>query len=181
MGPGHLGVGLAAKCLAPKAPLMALLVASEALDLLSFGFIAAGVEEVGITSADFSRGLEVIALGSMPWSHGLFMSIFWSLLIVAIAFIITRDRRTSGILGLVVFSHWVLDFIVHPPDLPLLFNNSPRVGLGVWTSGSGLVASIALELALICGGCTIYLAAHRRISLPKQVKAQPKRSLIHSE
>ena len=62
------------------------------------------------------------------------------------------------ILGLVVFSHWILDFIVHIPDLPLFLEGSPNLGLGLWGSGTGLIASIILELALFAIGIAIYLA-----------------------
>ena len=34
-------------------------------------------------------------------------------------------------IGLAVFSHWILDFLVHRPDLPLLWDG-PMVGLGLW-------------------------------------------------
>lgn len=68
----------------------------------------------------------------------------------------------SGVLGLVVFSHWVLDWIVHPADLPLLLDDSPKVGLGLWTSGPGLVASMVLELALFVGGIAVYVLYRRR-------------------
>ena len=64
MGPGHLGIGLAAKRVAPRAPLLVLLAASEILDLLCFVFIFAGLERAG----------EGTDLGTIPWSHGLFMS-----------------------------------------------------------------------------------------------------------
>ncbi len=60
-------------------------------------------------------------------------------------------------MGLVIFSHWALDFIVHLPDLPLLFSNSPRLGLGLWGSGPGLVLSGVLEILLLAGGLVIYL------------------------
>ena len=65
-------------------------------------------------------------------------------------------------IGLVVFSHWILDFIVHPPDLPILFRGSPELGLGLWTSGPGLVFSLILDLALLIGGIVVYLVARKR-------------------
>jgi hypothetical protein len=157
MGPAHLGVGFAAKTIAPKAPLWALLVASEVLDLLSFGFMALGIERASTSQTDFIQGLKIITPGSIPWSHGLFMSLVWSALVMGVAYLVYRDRRTSGILGLVVFSHWILDFIVHPPDLPFFFAGSPQFGLGLWTSGPGLILSIFLEVVLLTGGIAIYL------------------------
>jgi hypothetical protein len=162
MGPGHLGVAFATKPLAPKAPLWMLLVASEALDLLSFGFIAIGMEKVAVRQIDFKNGLQIITPGWIPWSHGLFMSVVWSVLFAAIAYLIFKDWKASGMIGLVTFSHWILDFIVHPPDLPILFRNSPELGLGLWTTGPGLILSIILEFTLFGGGIAIYIIARKR-------------------
>ena len=160
--PGHLGVAFAAKTLVPKAPLWTLLVASEALDFLSFGFIMLGIEKMAVSQIGFEYGIQTITPGSVPWSHGLFISVVWSLIFTAIAYLFLKDWKTSGMIGLVTFSHWILDFIVHPPDLPLLFNNSPVLGLGLWTSGPGLILSIILELALLVGGVAIYLVERKR-------------------
>ena len=90
------------------------------------------------------------------------MSILWSGLAFAITFLISRDRRTAGVIGLVTFSHWVLDFIVHPPDLRLLFDGSPMVGLGLWTSPSGVILSFVLEAVLLAAGIAVYLNAKKR-------------------
>ena len=163
MGPGHLGIALAARPIARKVPLWVLLVASEVLDLLCFGFIALGIEKTGLSHTDFAHGITELTSGVIPWSHGLSMSVFWSLLAAAIAWLVYHNRRASIIVGLVVFSHWALDFIVHPADLPLLFNGSPKVGLGLWSSGPGLLLSIFLEIGLLAGGLAIYLVARKRI------------------
>jgi hypothetical protein len=162
MGPGHFAVAFAAKPAAPKVPLGVLLVASEALDLLCFGFAAVGLEKIGVTQVDLEHGIRIVVPGSIPWSHGLFMSLVWSVGAAALAYLIWRDRRAAGLLGLVVFSHWLLDFIVHTPDLPLLFNAWPLLGLGLWGSGPGLVFSGFLEVALLAGGGAIYLAARKQ-------------------
>ncbi|MBC8505009.1 MAG: hypothetical protein ISR58_12475 [Anaerolineales bacterium] len=162
MGPiGHLGIGFAAKPVSPKAPLWVLLVASEVLDILSFVFVAIGFEEVSMNLSEFIQGNTVI---SVPWSHGLGMSVLWSLLATTITFLIYRDRRTASIIGLVVFSHWVLDFIVHTPDLPLFFSGSPLVGLGLWKTNTGLIFSFILEIVLMVGGVALYLKARNRIN-----------------
>jgi hypothetical protein len=162
MGPAHFATALAAKPAAPKAPLWVLLAASEALDLLCFGFMAIGMENSGVNSMSLDQGLKVVVPASIPWSHGLFMSVVWSVVAAAIAHLIYRDRRTSSIIGLVVFSHWVLDFIVHPGELPLLFNGSPTVGLGLWTSGLGLILSGILEIGLLASGIAIYMVTRKQ-------------------
>jgi hypothetical protein len=157
MGPGHFGVAFAAKTVAPKAPLWALLVASETLDLLSFGFMAAGIENAGVSQSSVTQGVQILSPASIPWSHGLFMSLVWSVLAGGIAYLLLHDRPASAAIGLVVFSHWVLDFIVHLPDLPLFFAGSPKVGLGMWATGTGLILSGVLEVILLSGGITLYL------------------------
>ena len=160
--PGHFGIAFAAKPIAPKAPLWMLLVASEALDFLSFLFITIGVEKMAVTQFDFQNGLRFVSEASVPWSHGLFMSIVWSLLFLAVAYLFFRDWKAGGMIGLVTFSHWILDFIVHPPDLPVLFRNSPLLGLGLWTSGPGFILSVVLEFVLLGVGIAIYITYRKR-------------------
>lgn len=152
---GHIGVGLAAKPVAPKVPLGALLLSVTAVDTLCGVFMAVGLESVD------ANGNSVI-----PWSHGLFMSIIWAIVGFAIAFAVFRDRRAAIVIGLLVFSHWVLDFISHPmglgrdlpPDLPLLFEGSPKVGLGLYNS---VVAALITEFGLFIGGIAVYLVTTR--------------------
>ena len=123
----HIGIGLAAKRFFPEIPLWGLLVSVMAIDLLSFIFLLT------------------------TWlSHGLFMAVVWSVSASLIITLITRLLNskkkqhinilyTSVIIGILVFSHWILDFIGWPmtvinPDLtgvPLLFSDSVTSGLGV--------------------------------------------------
>ncbi len=93
----------------------------------------------------------------MPWSHGLFMSVVWSILIAGITYLIYRDRHSARVMGLVIMSHWLLDFIVHPPELPLLFTGSPIVGLGLWLSPQGYIISNILEVGMLAGGIALYV------------------------
>jgi hypothetical protein len=144
-GSRTLGLGFASKRVAPKAPLWALQVATEVLDLLFPLFKVAGMEYVAVSIADIYRGIQIVNPGWTPWSHGLFMSLIWSVLTAAIAYLFLRNRKTSYVIGLLVFSHWVLDYIVHITDLPLFFADSPLLGLGLWGSGPGLINSGILE------------------------------------
>ncbi len=144
--PGHIAIALAAKPAAPKAPLWVLIVATEVLDLLAFALIALGIERGGGDP-------------SFPWSHGLFMSLVWSAVAAGVGFLLYRDRRAGAVIGLMVFSHWVMDFVSHPPHLPLLFDSSPRVGLGLETT---IPVGLAMEFGLLAIGTAIYLAARKR-------------------
>ena len=160
--PGHLAIALAAKPAAPKAPLWVLLVATEVLDLLSSAFLALGIERTAVGTTDLSRGVQVLSPASVPWSHGLLMSVVWSVVAGATVFFFYRDRRTSIVVGLLVPSHWVLDAVVHLPDLPFLFDDSPLVGLGLWGSGPGLIISSILEFGLLAGGIAVYWVTRGR-------------------
>ena len=152
---GHIGVGLAAKRVAPKAPLGVLLLAATVIDVLCGVFMLTGIE-----------GIDASGASSIPWSHGLFMGVVWSLAGFAVTFLISRDRRTGIVVGLLVFSHWVLDWISHPmgmgrelpPDLPLLFEGSPKVGLGLYNS---IAAAVITDFGLLIGGSVIYLVSTR--------------------
>ena len=164
IAPGHLAIGFAAKPATQKAPIWVLLVAAELLDLINFPLQALKIENYPIGAVNFVNGLQMASPAHMPWSHSLFMAVVWSLLAAGIAYIAYKDRKTSSIIGMVVFSHWFLDLIVHPPHLPLFFNSSPTVGLGLWTSGPGLIFSIVLEFALLATGIYFYLASRKKES-----------------
>jgi membrane-bound metal-dependent hydrolase YbcI (DUF457 family) len=157
----HASIGLMAKPLAPKAPLWALVAATQVPDLLSFGFMAAGIEHGADTRMDFAHGLQYLSQPAIAWSHGLFMSIVWSVVVAALAWLFLRDRRTSSLIGLMVFSHWLLDFIVYP-YMPLLFDGPPWIGLGLITSAPGLILGIILEVGLIAGGLAVYWVTRKR-------------------
>ena len=46
-------------------------------------------------------------------------------------------------------SHWLLDLVVHRPDLPFYPGPSPKVGLGLWHS---LPGTLVVELGLLAVG-----------------------------
>jgi phosphotransferase system glucose/maltose/N-acetylglucosamine-specific IIC component len=87
------------------------------------------------------------------------MSLVWSIAAGAIGFLVLRDRRAGAVIGLAAFSHWVLDFVSHGPDLPLLFEGSLRVGLGLESS---FPVGLIMELGLLAAGVAIYLIARKR-------------------
>jgi membrane-bound metal-dependent hydrolase YbcI (DUF457 family) len=163
-GIGHLSPAFAAKSVTPEVPLWVLLIAGETNDILYFLFSSAGIEpKAAMTVMDFNQGVKYLTPVSNPWSHGLFMSVIWALTAAAIAFLFYLDRRASGVIGLVVFSHWLLDFLMHS-NLPLFFDGSPQVGLGLENSGSGFLFMTVLDLVLLAAGITIYFRARKRIS-----------------
>ena len=124
----HAAVALMGRPLAPKAPVWALVAATQVPDVLFFGFQAVGLERQAATQLDLSRGLIYLSQPLIPWSHGLLMCVVWSAVVGGLAHLFFRDWRASLVMGLLVFSHWLLDFTVYP-NMPILFGNSPVIGL----------------------------------------------------
>ena len=169
-GLGHLAAGFVAKSAAPEIPLWAYLAASEANDILYFLFTSTGLEQKAVTTMSFTEGIKYLAPVSNPWSHGLAMSVVWSFMAAMIALFFTRDRRSSVILGLVVFSHWALDLLMHS-NLPLFFAGSPLVGLGLENTGLGFIIITIFDLVILAAGIIIYFRARKRAALTAR-KAQ---------
>ena len=164
-GIGHFSAGLLAKPVAPQVPFWLLLVASETNDILYFLFSSIGVEPKTSFTMDFENGVRYLSTSTNPWSHGLFMSTVWSLVAGLVALLVYRNKRIAGVMGLVVFSHWLLDFLMHS-NLPIFFVDSPVLGLGLENSGSGFIAMTILDLMLIGGGVAVYLIKRRQIITP---------------
>ncbi len=145
---GHIAVGLAAKPLARKAPLWVLLVSVEALDILASIFSLAGIEniETGTTW--------------VPWSHGLVMAVAWAAVAGGITYLFYRDRRTGIVIGFLVFSHWVLDYISFVTPLPLLFDNAYVVaGLGL---ANNVVLEVVVEVGALIAGIAVYIISSKK-------------------
>src|SRR6266581_4014559 len=127
---GHYGVSFAAKRGDRSIPLWALFVAVQLLDVFWSMFVVFGVEKVrivpGITASN------PLDLYYMPYTHSLVAAL---------------------LLALAVFSHWVLDLVVHRPDLPL-YDNAAKVGLGLWNYPA---PAFLLEVAVLFGGMFLYL------------------------
>jgi membrane-bound metal-dependent hydrolase YbcI (DUF457 family) len=154
-GIGHLAPGFIGKTVEPKLPLLVLIAAAETNDLLYFLFSAVGIEKSAEMTMDFTKGVRYLGTGSNPWSHGLLMSAVWALLAGLLGYVWYRDKRPAFTLGLVVFSHWVLDFLMHS-NLPLFFDGSPMVGLGLENSGPGFVFITVLDIVFLIFGIAYY-------------------------
>ena len=150
---GHYGVGFAAKRVEPSIPLWLLFLAVQLLDVLWAPFVLLGIEKVRIVPG--FTATNPLDLYYMPFTHGLVAAILWSCVGGLAYQILARpSRRQAGVvIGVAVFSHWVLDFIVHRPDLPL-YDNSAKVGLGLWNAPA---LAFGLETVLLFGGIWLCL------------------------
>src|SRR5215831_1946431 len=129
---GHYAVGMMAKRWAPRTSLGTLFAAAALLDLIWPVLVLAGIEVVAITPG--ATEINPLTFIYYPWSHSLVMSIAWGILFGTGYFLIRRYLAGAIVIALLVVSHWLLDLIVHVPDLPLIPGSSPRFGLGLWNS-----------------------------------------------
>jgi hypothetical protein len=156
---GHYGVAFAAKKITPRVPLPLLFIAAQLADILWPVFLITHIEKYAIVP-----GTSVVSPYDFiyyPWSHSLAMDIFWGLLLGILYYRITKYRPGAWMVGLVVVSHWVLDLIVHIPDLPLTPFSNIKLGFGGWNS---FVFTIAIESIIFYGGVFIYWKATKAIS-----------------
>jgi hypothetical protein len=161
---GHYGVAYAAKAVAPKAPLAAYFLAVQALDVLFSVFVLSGVEHMEIVH-QYTR-YNPYRLYDMPITHSLVGSLGWAVAVGVVAVASRLPRRESLWLGLAVFSHFVLDLLVHTPDLSIAGNDTAKLGLGLWNN---VPLVIGLELLTLVGGWLLFSRSKRSdATFPKQ-------------
>jgi hypothetical protein len=148
---GHFGVGFGAKALAPQLSLGTLFLAAQFLDLLWPSLLLFGVERVDIVPG--ATTVTPLAFTHYPVSHSLLAVTGWALLLSGVHYALRRDRRGALLVGLLVVSHWLLDALVHRPDLPLVPGGELLVGLGLWNS---LPATLIVEVPLFALGALAY-------------------------
>src|SRR6266436_7700113 len=110
---GHYGVSLAAKRGDRSIPLWVLFLTVQLLDVFWSLFVLIGIEKVrivpGITASN------PLDLYYMPYTHSLVAALLWSLAAYVAYRLGMRAANTAAALVVAgaVFSHWVLDFVVH--------------------------------------------------------------------
>lgn len=155
---GHFGLAAAVKARERSAPLWALMLATAWLDVVFVPLFLTHVETVEpAPGATTSYGGGII---HADYTHSLVGAVVLSAVLGAAGWAIW-NRRVGIVLGLVAFSHWILDLVVHRMDLPILPGNAlgwPRLGFGLWRlpDVSGVV-----ELLLVVGGAWLYWRAAR--------------------
>jgi hypothetical protein len=154
---GHFAAGMVAKKIQPTLSLGALFFAAQFLDLLWPTLLLLGIEHV-IISPGISK-MTPLDFVDYPISHSLLVVIVWSLLFGAGFFLFTRNRIGALILSGLVLSHWVLDVIVHIPDLPLYPGPSPKFGLGLWNSP---FLTVLIEGTIFIVGIILYVNTKKK-------------------
>ncbi len=149
---GHNAVAFAAKKAAPKVSLGTLFLSVQFLDLLFTIFLLIGLEHVRIDPGN--TAFTPLDLYDYPISHSLVTALGWSLGFAFIYYFARRYPTGAWILGAGVFSHWILDFITHRPDMPISPGMKIYVGLGLWNSVAG---TILVEGAMFVVAVLLYV------------------------
>jgi hypothetical protein len=158
---GHYGVAFAVKTERNKIPLWVLFVTVQLLDFLWAPFVLLGIEKVrfvpGITATN------ALDLYYMPYTHSLIGALFWSAVAFAIYKIGWRNIASNSaalLVGFAVFSHWLLDLIVHRPDLAI-YDDTLKVGFGLWNQRG---IEFVLEIGILVFGPLLYLKRNSTIA-----------------
>ena len=153
----HAGMGLVAKKILPDFPTPVFIGAAYLPDILAAPFAL----------------LPMLKINHVVWTHGLFMNSLWASLSFLITLIISRNIKLSITMGLLVFSHWILDFLSWPlifmdAPLPPLFDSAVNVGLGTYSTYKGAVIGEIIGLLFVF--LMVYLLKRSPVKSVKKAK-----------
>jgi len=163
---GHISFGFIAKRYVPSVSIFILLGATWVIDAVYMLLAALGIE-----SENFA-----------PYSHTLVMALVYTFAVGGFAWLISRKVKIGAVLGLLVFSHWLMDFVVWS-DFKVSFNSTREIGLGLYDSylmnfnpPFDILAPLGAELALLVPAVIVYV-----VFLRKQKKAKKYHMLMDGQ
>ena len=148
---GHFGVGFGAKKLQPSISLGTLFLATQLADLVWPTLLLLGIERVRIVP--HFTATNAFDFVYYPFTHSLVGELVAGLLLGLVYWLVRHNGRAAVLVGLLVPSHWLLDVVVHIPDLPLYPGASPLLGMGLWNHWA---LTQVLEFALLGAGLWLY-------------------------
>lgn len=153
---GHVGAALAIGRADRRVNVGTFIAAALLLDLVLWLLVLVGWEAVTIP-ANFSETHQPAFV--FPYSHSLLASALWSAIAGTAAFLVysrhpTLKWRAAFLVAAAVFSHWLLDALVHQPELPLAGTGSPVFGLGLWQR---MPVACVVEAATVMAGLWLFI------------------------
>jgi hypothetical protein len=153
---GHVGAALAIGCSERRVSVGVFVLAALLLDVVLWSFVLIGWESVVIPPTfTTTHQAEFV----FPFSHGLVASIAWSAfaalgVFAACSRLGASRLRAAILIFAAVFSHWLLDVLVHAPELPIAGAGSALVGLGLWQN---MPLALAVEALVLVAGLLLFL------------------------
>jgi hypothetical protein len=153
---GHVGAALAVGRAERRVNVGVFVAAALLLDVVLWLFLLLGWESVAIPDNFASTHQPEFVF---PFSHGLAASLVWSVLAAVAAWAAcarlgSARARAAVLVGAAVFSHWVIDVVVHQPEMPLAGANSPKVGFGLWQN---MPIALAVEAVIVAIGLFLFV------------------------
>ena len=158
---GHFAPAFVAAAVTPDRPRLGVyFLAAQLVDWAFFAFLLLGVEDMRIVPG--ITAMNPMDLYHMPYTHSLLGSAGFAIAFALVVWLATRERVAGLLAGAVVVSHWLMDLLVHRPDLTLA-GDAPKYGLGLWNYP---IVEMPLELVLTFGAMALFLARTRGPALP---------------
>jgi hypothetical protein len=142
---GHFAPAIAAAAHKDAPSLPVLFIGGQLVDWAFFGFAMIGVEHLRIEPG--FTAMNPMDLYDMPFTHSLVGTLVWAVGFALLLRLCGLNRRGQAIGAAVVVSHWLLDLLVHAPDLTLA-GSPPKMGLGLWNHPQ---IEMPLEVLLVLG------------------------------
>lgn len=152
---GHFAPALVAAARPRAAGLGTLFVAAQLVDIGFAALLISAAEAMRVVPG--ITAMNPMDLYRMPYTHSLLGAALWGLIFGAIVWAATRRRAAAIGAGVVVLSHWLLDLLVHIPDLTL-FGAPPKLGFGLWNHPA---IEMPIEIGL-AGAALLYYARRTR-------------------
>lgn len=157
---GHYAASLALKKFEKRASLGVLFLAVQFVDILFFPFVLLGIERINLVE-NFTQSTH-FELEYLPYTHSLLAFVVWSGAAYALfRWVIVKNHSVAIVVALAVFSHWLLDLLVHTPDLPLASDTTTKLGFGLWNNA---IATYAVEAGLLILGLWLYLRSTKAVT-----------------
>ena len=156
---GHFGFAAMVKSRERTAPLWALMLATVWLDIVFVPLLLAHRESVQTVHAGYAGSLL-----HAEYTHSIVGMLALSAALGAM-FLPRLGRRVALVIALVSASHWVLDLVVHRPDMPVFpgnFGSLRYLGLGLWNVPR---VAACVELFLVVAGAILYWRAATEVSV----------------
>ena len=153
---GHYALAFSAKKVAPAVSLGTLFLACQFADLLWPTLLLMGLEIVEIDPGNTL--VTPLNFVKYPYSHSLVMLIVWSVMFMLLYLALRRSRTSAITVGVLVFSHYILDLITHRPDLPVTIDGDTRLGFGLWNYPG---TTLAVESGIFLVGLAMYVSVTR--------------------
>lgn len=153
---GHFAPAFVAAGVSPDRPRIAVMfVAGQLVDWGFFTLALLGIEHMRIDPR--ASAMVPFDLYDMPYTHSLVGTAIWALAMLTLIGLAYRNLRLAVLGALVVLSHWLLDWLVHPRDLTL-DGTPPKFGLGLWDMPW---IAVPLELGLTLAAFAFFMRRTR--------------------